>query len=63
MTILKKKNLQKLLIPMAMDDLFDVSLNITYFDSDILFNPFGKNIFTNEIKINDLDILFKKTTQ
>ena len=23
----------------------------------------GKNIFTNEIKINDLDILFKKTTQ
>jgi len=43
----KKKNWQKLLIPDSMSKLFSHSLNITYFDSDILFNPFGKNIFDN----------------
>lgn len=41
----KKKTWQKFLVPYALSKLVESAVNICYFDSDILFNPYGKNLF------------------
>ena len=41
----KKKTWQKLLIPYVLSNISKSAKNVCYFDSDILFNPYGKNIF------------------
>tara|TARA_A100000164_G_scaffold380894_1_gene430027 strand:+ start:891 stop:1841 length:951 start_codon:yes stop_codon:yes gene_type:complete len=47
----KKKTWQKLLIPFELNKYSDNFENVCYFDSDILFNPYGKNIF--KYHVND----------
>ncbi len=46
----KKKNWQKLLIPMQLKETYDSADKVCYFDSDILFNPNGNNIFDYHLK-------------
>lgn len=41
----KKKTWQKFLVPLEISKFSSKAKNICYFDSDILFNPYGKNIF------------------
>lgn len=42
---MKKKNWQKLLIPTALSRYLDKELDVAYYDSDVLLNPYGKNVF------------------
>ena len=41
----KKKTWQKFLVPWYLKKINQYAENVCYFDSDILFNPYGKNIF------------------
>ncbi len=46
----KKKTWQKFLVPNEISKYSDFAENVCYFDSDILFNPYGKNIFNFHIE-------------
>ncbi|CAE06952.1 hypothetical protein [Parasynechococcus marenigrum] len=52
----KKKTWQKFLAPHALSSILSKNINVCYFDSDILFNPYGKNIF-NTYDFNSLGIV------